>query len=138
MKSPSEIAEIAAAQAAFAQAMGVRVVSATLDRLELAMEVTPGLLNRNGMLHGGAIMALADSAGGTATFINIPEGFGTVTVESKTSFFRPLALGDEVRAVCTPLHRGRKTQVWQTEILRPDGKLAALVIQTQMVLPPAA
>jgi uncharacterized protein (TIGR00369 family) len=81
-------------------------------------------------------MGLADNLGGTATFLNLREGEGTVTVESKTGFFRPVPLGTTVRAVTEPLHKGRKTMVWQTRILREDGKLAAMVTQTQMVLRP--
>jgi uncharacterized protein (TIGR00369 family) len=79
-------------------------------------------------------MGLADNLGGTATFLNLPEGATTSTVESKTNFFASVAVGEVARAECTPLHRGRSTMVWQTRITRPDGKLAALVTQTQLVL----
>jgi uncharacterized protein (TIGR00369 family) len=98
------------------------------------MPVTQALINRNGVLHGGAIMALADNVGGTAAFLNLAPEDGTTTMESKTNFFRSVALGDTARAVSVPLHRGRTTMVWQTSILRDDGKLAAMVIQTQMIL----
>jgi len=91
------------------------------------------LTNRNGGLHGGAVMALADNLGGTATFLNLPEGAGTTTIESKTNFIATVALGDTIRAECTPLHRGRTTMVWVTRITRGDGKLAAIIIQTQLV-----
>lgn len=132
----SDIPPIAADQPAFARLLGLRIVSATPDRVEAELEVTEALGNRNGVLHGGAIMGLADNLGGTATFLNLREGEGTVTVESKTGFFRPVPLGTTVRAVTEPLHKGRKTMVWQTRILREDGKLAAMVTQTQMVLRP--
>ncbi len=80
-------------------------------------------------------MALADNLGGTATVANLPEGMTTSTIESKTNFFATVSLGDTVRAECTPLHRGRSTMVWQTRVVRGDGKLAAIVTQTQLVLP---
>lgn len=79
-------------------------------------------------------MALADNMGGTATFLNIGPEEGTTTIESKTNFFRAVPLGDTVRTETTPLHRGRTTMVWQTRIFGADGKLAALVTQTQMIL----
>src|SRR6266446_1228456 len=96
--------------------------------------VREDLANRNGALHGGAVMAIADNLGGTATFLNLPEGAGTTTIESKTNFFAAVPLGDTLRAECTPLHRGRTTMVWQTRIIRGDGKLAAMVTQTQLVM----
>ena len=129
--------QIAADQPPFARLLGLRITHANPDRVEAELPVTEALTNRNGQLHGGAIMALADNLGGTATFLNLRPGEGTVTVESKTNFFRPLAPGSIAAAITEPLHRGRKTQVWQTRILTPEGKLAALVTQTQMVLQPA-
>ncbi|MCQ0969444.1 PaaI family thioesterase (plasmid) [Paracoccus sp. TK19116] len=125
---------IAEDQPAFAGHLGMRLIEATPDRVEMTMAVTDALANRNGVLHGGAIMALADNAGGTATFLNLPEGKSTTTLESKTNFLRPLRLGDTAHAVCEPLHRGRTTMIWQTRILRDDGKVAAIVTQTQMVI----
>jgi uncharacterized protein (TIGR00369 family) len=87
------------------------------------------------ILHGGATMALADSVGAVATFLNLPEGAkGTTTIESKTNFLNAAQKGQTVRATATPVHRGGKTQVWQTKITREDGKLVALVTQTQLVL----
>lgn len=134
MTDEERINRIAADQPAFSQTLGIRVVSASADRVEADLPVTPALANRNGMLHGGAIMALADNMGGTATFLNLGPGQGTTTMESKTNFFRPVALGDTARAVTVPLHRGRRTMVWQTTISGSDGKLAAMVTQTQMVI----
>ena len=112
----------------------MRLVSAARDKVVGEMEVTGDHANRNGVLHGGAVMALADNLGGTTAFINLPEGAGTTTVESKTNFFRPIAVGETARAECTPLHVGRTTIVVQTQVFRPDGKLAALVTQTQLVM----
>ncbi len=86
------------------------------------------------VLHGGALMALADTLGAVATVANLAEGAHTTTIESKTNFFAAIAVGDTVRAECTPLHRGRTTMVWQTRITRGDGRLAAIVTQTQLVL----
>ena len=80
-------------------------------------------------------MAFADNLGGTATVANLPAGARTTTIESKTNFFAAIPVGDLAHAECTPLHRGRTTMVWQTRITRGDGKLAALVTQTQMVIP---
>jgi len=134
MSDQDRIEKIAAAQPPFARLLGLRVVSAHPDRVEAALEVTEDLTNRNGTLHGGAVMALADNLGGTATFLNIGADEGTATMESKTNFFRPVRLGDTARAETTPLHRGRTTMVWQTKITRGDGKLAAIVTQTQMIL----
>jgi uncharacterized protein (TIGR00369 family) len=128
------IAAIAQAQPPFAVTLGMRVTHATPDRVEAELPVTEALANRNNTLHGGAFMALADNLGGTATFLNLKEGEGTSTIESKTNFFRPVAIGDTARAVTVPLHKGRSTMVWQTTITTGEGKLAAIVTQTQMIL----
>ena len=88
----------------------------------------------NGVCQGGAIMAFAVNLGGTATVANLTEEFATTTVESKTNFFAGIPIGETAYAECTPLHRGRSTMVWQTKITRADGKLAAMVTQTQLVL----
>ncbi|MAW87060.1 MAG: phenylacetic acid degradation protein [Phyllobacteriaceae bacterium] len=125
---------IAGEQPPFGRLLGVRVISAEPDRVEAELTVTPELGNRNGVMHGGAIIGLADNMGGTATFINLSEGQGTTTVESKTNFFRAIEVGSTIRAVCEPLHKGRKTMVWQIRILREDGKLAAIVTQTQLII----
>ena len=87
------------------------------------------------MLHGGALMAFADNLGGTAATANLPAtGGSTATIESKTNFFAGIPHGDVAKAECTPLHRGRTTTVWQTRITRGDGKLAAIVTQTQLMM----
>ncbi|RDC73134.1 PaaI family thioesterase [Rhodovulum sp. 12E13] len=127
---------LAEEQPPFARLMGLRLVSATPDRLVAEIEVVADLTNRNGTLHGGAVMAIADNLGGTATVLNIADDERTVTIESKTNFIRTVPVGDTVRAVTEPLHKGRTTMVWQTRIARGDGTLAAIVTQTQMVLRP--
>ena len=124
---------IADMQPPFSRLMEAKIVEVTRDRVVAEVLVREELTNRNGGLHGGAVMAIADNLGGTATFLNMPEGAGTTTIESKTNFFAAVAFGDTVRAECTPLHRGRTTMVWQTRIIRGDGKLAAIVIQTQLI-----
>lgn len=131
---PKHIATVVEGQPAFARFLGFRIVSATPEEVVAELPVTAELANRNGVLHGGAIMALADNTGGTATFIHLGPDEFTTTVESKTNFFRSIALGDTARAVCRLIHNGRRTKVWQTSVLRGDGKLAAQVTQTQMVL----
>ena len=118
----------------FAQLMGVNVVSVTPDLVIGELKVTEGLCTRPAVLHGGAYMAFADTIGAVATVANLKEGENTTTIESKTNFFAAIPLGDTARAECTPLHKGRTTMVWQTKITRGDGRLAAIVTQTQMVL----
>jgi 1,4-dihydroxy-2-naphthoyl-CoA hydrolase len=119
----------------FAFTLGIKVIHYSPERVEAELHVRPELGNRNGNMHGGAVMALADDLGGAATIINLPENTTTATIESKTNFFAAINIGDTVRAECTPLHRGRTTMVWQTKITRGDGKLAAIVTQTQLVIP---
>jgi uncharacterized protein (TIGR00369 family) len=120
----------------FAKLMGVRFVSVAKDEVVAELTVRDDLCTAPmPVLHGGAAMALADTVGAVATFLNLPEGAkGTTTIESKTNFVAPAPAGGVVRATATPIHRGGKTQVWQTRIAREDGKLVALVTQTQMVL----
>lgn len=125
---------IAFDQPDFARLLGFRLVSVSPDAVVAQMAVTQDHANRNGVMHGGAIMALADNLGGTATIINLPEGKTTTTIESKTNFLRPIRIGDTATATAIPLHKGRTTMVWQTTITRGDGKPAAVVTQTQMVI----
>jgi 1,4-dihydroxy-2-naphthoyl-CoA hydrolase len=127
---------VAAQQPPFAKLMGLKIVEVTRDRVVAEVVVRGELTNRNGGLHGGAVMGIADNLGGTATFVNMPAGAGTTTIESKTNFFAAVPAGDTIRAECTPLHRGRTTMVWQTRIIRGDGRLAAIVIQTQLITAP--
>jgi uncharacterized protein (TIGR00369 family) len=118
----------------FAKLMGVNVVSVTPDLVVGELKVREDLCTRPNVLHGGAYMAFADTIGAVATVANLKEGESTTTIESKTNFFAAIPLGDTARAECTPLHKGRTTMVWQTKITRGDGRLAAVVTQTQMVL----
>jgi uncharacterized protein (TIGR00369 family) len=127
---------VAAQQPPFAKLMGLKIVEVTRDRVVAEVVVRKELTNHNGGLHGGAVMGIADNLGGTATFVNMPAGAGTTTIESKTNFFAAVPAGDTIRAECTPLHRGRTTMVWQTRIMRGDGRLAAIVIQTQLITAP--
>jgi uncharacterized protein (TIGR00369 family) len=124
----------ASVRPAFADLLGVKLRHVARDRLAAELPVRAELGNGNGVLHGGALMALADNLGGTATFLNLPPNARTTTIESKTNFFAAIPVGDVARAECTPLHRGRTTMVWQTRITRGDGRLAALVTQTQLVM----
>src|ERR1700760_2076271 len=128
--------DLAEMQPPFGRWLGMKITHAAPDRVVAELVVREELANRNGVLHGGAVMALADNMGGTATFLNLPEGAGTTTIESKTNFFAAVPAGDTIRAECTPLHRGRTTMVWQTRIIRSDGRLAAIVVQTQLITTP--
>jgi uncharacterized protein (TIGR00369 family) len=123
-----------AARPAFAAMLGATLTHVALDRLVAELPVPAELGNVNGVLHGGALMALADNLGGTATMLNLPPNSTTATIESKTNFLAAIKIGDVAHAECVPLHRGRATMVWETRITRGDGRLAAIVTQTQMVI----
>ena len=114
--------------------LGMRIVEAGPDRVVAEMEIRDDLRTFGGALHGGTLMALADTVGAVATVVNLPAGGSTATIESKTNFFAPGREGTEIEAETTPLHRGRRTMVWQTRVTSADGKLLALVIQTQAIL----
>ena len=118
-----------------ARTLGIEFTRAEPDLVEARMTVREEICTRPAILHGGAVMALADTVGAAATVINLPPGAGTTTIESKTNFLSAIALGDVAIARARPFHRGRTTMVWQTEISREsDGRLAAVVTQTQRVL----
>jgi uncharacterized protein (TIGR00369 family) len=119
------------------ETLGVRFIEVAPERVVAELDVRDGLCTTPGIMHGGAIMALADELGGTATGVNLPPGAGTTTIESKTNFFAPGRAGETVRAECVPLHRGKRTMVWQTRVTSSEGRLLALVTQTQIVLEPA-
>jgi len=118
----------------FAKLLGLAFVSATPDKVVAHMDVREDLCTRPAVLHGGAIMAFADTLGAAGTFLNLPEGAGTTTIESKTNFLSSAPVGTRVIGEATPVHKGRRTQVWQTRVTTAEGKLVALVTQTQMVL----
>ncbi len=128
----SNTAEI---RAPFADLLGIKLTHISQERVEAELTVRQELATVPDILHGGAIMALADNLGGVATVVNLPKGARTATIESKTNFFAAIPVGETARAECTALHRGRTTMVWQTRITRNDGRLCALVIQTQIVIP---
>jgi len=121
-------------QPPFADFLGIKLTHVSPERVTAELLVREEIATMPAVIHGGAIMALADNLGGVATVANLPKGARTATIESKTNFFAAIPLGDTARAECTPLHKGRTTMVWQTKITRGDGRLAALVTQTQMVL----
>ena len=115
--------------------MGVTFTQAQPDKVVATMVVREDLCTLGHTIHGGAVMAFADSVGAAATVINLPpDAKGTTTIESKTNFFRAIPAGDLVRSESVPLHVGRKSMVVQTSIFRADGKLAAMVTQTQFTL----
>jgi uncharacterized protein (TIGR00369 family) len=115
--------------------MGMQLIEVTPERVIASMEVRPDLCTVGEILHGGALMAFADTLGGIATFVNLERGARTTTIESKTNFLRGMPVGTRIIGECTPLHRGKTTMVWQTRVKSENGKLCAVVIQTQMVLP---
>lgn len=120
----------------FSKLLGIRFVSAAPERVTAEMTVREDLCTIPAILHGGALMAFADTLGAYATVINLPEGCGTTTIESKTNFFAPAQVGTKVIGECTALHRGKRTMAWQTRISNESGRLIAVVTQTQMVLEP--
>ena len=118
----------------FARLMGVEVTETTKDAVRGRIHVKPELCTAANIMHGGAIMAFADTLGAIGAFLNLPQGALTTTIESKTNFVGAAKEGTTVFAESTPIHVGRRSSVWQTRITREDGKLVAIVTQTQMVL----
>jgi 1,4-dihydroxy-2-naphthoyl-CoA hydrolase len=118
----------------FAELLGIRFLSAAPERVQAEMEVRAELCTNPPVLHGGAVMAFADTLGACATILNLRDGASTTTIESKTNFFAPAPVGTKVTGECVPLHRGKRTMVWQTRVTSAEGRLLALVTQTQMVL----
>lgn len=114
--------------------LGIQFTEVTKERVIARLEVRQNLCTVGDILHGGTIMAFADTLGAVATFVNLPQGARTTTIESKTNFLGGAPAGSHVIAECTPIHRGRTTMVWQTHVKSEAGKLLALVTQTQMVL----
>ena len=132
------MSDLAKFESPFAAFLGIQITHVSAERVVAELKVRKELATIPDILHGGAIMALADNLGGVATVANLPEGARTATIESKTNFFSSIPVGETASAECTPLHRGRTTMVWQTRITRNDGRLCALVTQTQIVLMPSA
>lgn len=121
-------------QGGMARALGMRLVSLTKKKVLAEMDITPLHLNRSGRVSGGAIMAFADVVGATGAVFNLPPGHRSGTIESKSNFFAA-GKGPVLKAVSIPLHFGRTTTVWQTTVKNADGKVAAIVTQTQIVIP---
>ena len=117
--------------------LGIHFAEATPERVVAELEIREEVATLGGAIHGGTLMALADTAGAVGTLCHLkanPEaGKATATMESKTNFFSAASAG-KVRAESTPLHKGRRTQVWQTRVTDEKGKLLSLTIQTQMIL----
>ena len=144
--------ELIHAQVPLCATLGITADTFRPDEVVLSLDWAPTLCTGNNMLHGGIVMALADSAGGVCAFLNLPEGAGgTATIESKTNFLRPLTMragtargedgpsgpatrGGTVKAHCHPLHIGKRVIVLETEVRGDDGKLAAKVLQTHAIL----
>ena len=118
----------------FARLMGVELSVAELDRIIGSLTVREELTNGGGMIHGGALMAFADTLGAIGTMVNLPDGADTTTIESKTNFIAAGPTGTVLTGEATPIHKGRTTMIWQTRITREDGKLVAIVTQTQLVM----
>ncbi|HTZ37487.1 MAG TPA: PaaI family thioesterase [Stellaceae bacterium] len=118
----------------FSELLGIEFVSADKDRVVAELTVREALCTNPRVMHGGAIMAFADTLGAAGTILNLPENAGTTTLESKTNFIAGAPLGARLVGEALPVHRGRRTQVWTTRISTAEGRLVALVTQTQMVL----
>ena len=114
--------------------IGLTLTEAGAERVVATMQVRPDLCTTGGILHGGAVMAFADTLGAVGTFVNLPAGATTTTVESSTKFVGAARQGSTVTGECTALHRGRTTMVWQTLVRAESGKLCAVVTQTQLVI----
>jgi uncharacterized protein (TIGR00369 family) len=114
--------------------MGIRLTRAEPDRVAAEMEVRPDLCTVGGILHGGAVMAFADTIGAVGTAINLAPGQRTTTTDSSTKFIAGAKVGSRVTGESVALHRGRTTMVWETSIRNAEGKLCAVVIQTQLVM----
>ena len=114
--------------------MGIRLVACAPERVVAEMAVRPDLCTTGGILHGGASMAFADTLGAVGTFVNLAPGKRTTTTDSSTKFIGGARVGTTVTGESVALHRGRTTMVWQTSIRTAEGKLCAVVTQTQLVL----
>jgi len=114
--------------------LGIRLTEVTSERVLATLIVRPELCTAGGILHGGSVMAFADTLGAVGTVMNLPAGARTTTIESSTKFLASAPVGSTVTAECTAFHRGRTTMVWQTLIRNEAGKLCAVVTQTQLVI----
>jgi uncharacterized protein (TIGR00369 family) len=114
--------------------MGIEVTELSPERVVATMTVRPDLCTTGGILHGGALMAFADTLGAVGTVANLPEGKRTTTTDSSTKFIGGARAGGTVTGECLALHRGRTTMVWQTTVRSADGRLCGVVTQTQLVM----
>jgi uncharacterized protein (TIGR00369 family) len=130
-----DLRELVAEHMPFGGKLGIESMSGDAEEVEAILGWAPELCTAGGVLHGGALMALADSAGAVCAFLNLPPGGRTVTIESKTNFFGSVRDG-EVRARSRPLHRGRTTVVIETDLFDAGGRHVARTTQTQAVLTP--
>ena len=131
----TEVTNLNDTQLPFAKLLGIEITGAEADRVTAELTVRDELCTIPAVAHGGVYMAFADTLGAVATILNLPEGAHTTTVESKTNFLAAAPAGTKISAETTPVHKGRTTMVWQTRIINEKGRLAALVTQTQLVLP---
>jgi len=120
----------------FPGVLGVKFLSADRDAIRAEMLVREDLCTTPGILHGGAVMAFADTLGAYGTFLNLQDGARTTTIESKTNFFAAGRVGTTIVGESTALHKGRSTMVWQTRVTNGGGALIGLVTQTQIVIQP--
>src|ERR1700751_2894352 len=118
----------------FAELLGLKFISASPDKIVAEMTVREELCTVPAVLHGGAVMAFADTLGAMGTIVNLPQGAGTTTIESKTNFVAPALVGTRIVGETTPVHRGRRTMNWQNRVSTPKGPLTALVTQPQLAL----
>lgn len=115
--------------------MGITITELTTERVVATMTVRPDLCTTGGILHGGALMAFADTLGAVGTVVNLPrEGKRTTTTDSSTKFIGGAKVGTVVTGECVALHRGRTTMVWQTTVRSAEGRLCGVVTQTQLVM----
>ena len=122
----------------FPGSMGISLLELSAERVVAEMRVRADMCTTGGVLHGGASMAFADTLGALGTMQNLPPGVTTTTIDSSTKFIAPAKVGSIVRGESVALHRGRTTMVWQTSVRTENGRLCALVTQTQLVLAPRA
>lgn len=115
--------------------LGIALIETRPERVVATLTVRRELCTTGDALHGGALMAFADTLGAVGTILNLPQGARTTTIESSTKFVAPARMGETVTGECTPFHRGRTTMVWQTVVRSATGRICAIVTQTQLVIP---
>jgi len=131
-----EIGERILSNQPFPTLMGVKILSAEKEMIRAQIAVRADLCTAGHIMHGGAIMAFADALGAIGAVLNMPREANTTTIESKTNFIGAAKEGSTITGESTPVHVGKRTSVWQTRITREDGKLVAIVTQTQLILLP--